>query len=61
MTASGCGAFYAGRGVKPAIEVWERLPEGAWRHREFRAGETAEIEALPARLPVDEVYLVFRP
>jgi hypothetical protein len=34
---------------------------GAWRRREFGAGETAEIEALPARLLVDEIYLGFRP
>jgi Uma2 family endonuclease len=43
----------------PAIEVHERMPDGAWRRREFSAGHTAEIEALPARLVVDEVYLTF--
>jgi Uma2 family endonuclease len=45
----------------PSIEVWERTSDGAWRRREFGPGQTAEIEALPARLPVDEVYLGFRP
>ena len=45
----------------PAIEVWERTSEGAWRRREFGAGQAAEIEALPARLSVDEVYQGFRP
>jgi Uma2 family endonuclease len=44
----------------PTIEVWERT-DGAWRRREFGAGQAAEIEALPARLLVDEVYLGFRP
>ncbi len=43
----------------PAIEVWERTSDGAWRRREFSAGQTAEIEALPARLVVDEIYLGF--
>jgi hypothetical protein len=39
----------------------ERDSRGAWRRREFEAGQAAEIEALPARLLVDEVYLGFRP
>jgi Uma2 family endonuclease len=45
----------------PAIEVWERAEDGAWRRREFGPGQVAEIEALPARLLVDEVSLGFRP
>jgi Uma2 family endonuclease len=45
----------------PAIEVWERTSDGAWGRHEFGAGQAAEIEALPARLLVDEVYLGFRP
>jgi Uma2 family endonuclease len=44
-----------------SIEVWERGPEDAWRRREYGAGQTAGIEALPAHLVVDEVYLGFRP
>jgi hypothetical protein len=43
----------------PTIEVWERTSDGAWRRREFVAGQAAEIEALPARLLVDEIYLGF--
>ncbi len=46
---------------EPMIEVWERTAEGAWRRGESRIGQTAVIEALPARLVVDEVYLGFRP
>ena len=46
----------------PAIEIWERTSDGAWSRREFGSGQTADIEALPsARLPVDEVYMGFRP
>jgi Uma2 family endonuclease len=45
----------------PAIEVWERASDETWRRREFGPAEEAVIEALPARLPVDEVYLGFRP
>ena len=45
----------------PSIDVWERAEGGAWRRREFGAGQVAEIEALPARLAVDEVYQGFRP
>ena len=45
----------------PTIEVWERIPEGAWHRREFGVGQAAEIEALPASLLVDELYLGFRP
>jgi len=45
----------------PTIEVWERAPDGAWRRRESGVGQSAEIEALSARLLVDEVYLGFRP
>lgn len=44
-----------------AIEVWERTSATDWRHREFGAGQAAEIEALSARLLVDEVYLGFKP
>ena len=43
----------------PTIEVWERTADGAWRRREFVAGQAAEIESLPARLLVDEIYLGF--
>ena len=45
----------------PMIEVWDRAADGAWRRREFGPGQAAEIEALPAHLLVDEVYLGFRP
>jgi len=45
----------------PKIEVWERTSEGDWRQRAFGTGQAAEIEALPARLLVDEVYLGFQP
>ncbi len=45
----------------PAIEIWERTPEGAWRRGEYGPGQAAVIEALPARLVVDEVYLGFKP
>jgi Uma2 family endonuclease len=45
----------------PAIEVWERRPDGGWGRREFGAGQVAEIEALPARLVVDEIYASVRP
>ncbi|HSD27016.1 MAG TPA: Uma2 family endonuclease [Vicinamibacteria bacterium] len=44
-----------------AIEVWERTREGAWRRGEYGPGQAAAIEALPARLVVDEVYQGFRP
>jgi Uma2 family endonuclease len=40
----------------PAIEVWERTPDGSWHRREFGAGQSAEIEALPVVLVVDEIY-----
>ena len=43
------------------IEVWDRTADGAWRRREFGPGQAAEVEALPAHLLVDEVYLGFRP
>lgn len=39
------------------IEVWERGPDAAWNYREYGGGQIASIDALPARLPVDEVYL----
>ena len=45
----------------PAIEVWERAEGGTWRRREFGSGQVASIEALPARLAVDEVYEGVRP
>jgi Uma2 family endonuclease len=45
----------------PAIEVWERGPDSAWRRREFGPGQAAEIQALPARLLVDEIYLGSEP
>jgi Uma2 family endonuclease len=45
----------------PTIEVWERRADGSWGTKTFGAGEVAEVEVLPARLPVDEVYLGFRP
>ena len=45
----------------PAIEVWERGPDGAWRRGEFGPGQAAEIQALPARLLVDEIYLASEP
>jgi Uma2 family endonuclease len=44
----------------PGLELWQRTSEGPWEGREFGPGETAVIESLPARLPVDEVYLGFR-
>ena len=43
-----------------SIEVWERTAEGAWRRGESRAGQTAVIGTLSARLVVDEVYEGFR-
>ena len=43
----------------PAIEVWERASDGAWGRQEFGPGQAAEIQALPARLLVDEIYLGF--
>lgn len=46
---------------EPSIEVWERSTAGAWRRRAFGPGQLAEIEALSARLAVDEIYLGFRP
>jgi Uma2 family endonuclease len=45
----------------PAIEVWERTSDGTWGRREFGTGQAAEIQALPVRLLVDEIYLGFRP
>jgi Uma2 family endonuclease len=45
----------------PTIEVWARGSDGIWHPRTFVAGQVAEVEALPARPPVDEVYLGFRP
>jgi Uma2 family endonuclease len=45
----------------PAIEVWERTSDGTWGRREFGTGQAAEIQALPARLLVDEICLGFRP
>ena len=45
----------------PTIEVWERGPDSAWRRREFGPGQAADIQALPARLLVDEVYLGSEP
>jgi Uma2 family endonuclease len=45
----------------PSIEVWERTPDGTWSRRSFGTGQAAEIETLPARLPVDEIYLGFQP
>jgi Uma2 family endonuclease len=44
----------------PAVEVWERSSDDAWHRREYRPGQAAEIESLPARLPVDEIYLGFQ-
>jgi Uma2 family endonuclease len=41
----------------PSVEVWERGSDGAWRHGQFRAGDAAVIEPLPARLLLDEIYL----
>jgi Uma2 family endonuclease len=41
----------------PAIEIWERTPDGVWNRREFGRGQAASIEALPAQLIVDEIYL----
>jgi Uma2 family endonuclease len=45
----------------PSIEVWGRRPEDAWQHRAYGPGQVAVIDALPARLVVDEVYEGFRP
>ena len=42
------------------VDVWERPPEGAWNRRTLGAGQTADIEALPARLVVDDLYLAAR-
>lgn len=44
----------------PAIEVWERGRDGTWRMREFGPGQAVEIQALPARLFVDEIYVALR-
>jgi Uma2 family endonuclease len=44
----------------PCIEVWERRANDAWEQREFGAGQVATIDALPARLPVDEIYLALQ-
>ena len=44
----------------PEIEIQERTTEGEWRGKAYGAGETAVIEALPARLPVDEIYRGFQ-
>jgi Uma2 family endonuclease len=44
----------------PEIEVWERGPDGGFRRRAYSAGQVVEIEALPARLPVDQVYQSLR-
>jgi Uma2 family endonuclease len=41
----------------PIIEVWKRNSGDRWERREFGSGHLAEIEALAASLPVDEVYL----
>ena len=38
------------------VEVWQRRPSGPWDPRAFRSGQTAELEALPVRLVVDEIY-----
>jgi Uma2 family endonuclease len=40
-----------------AVEVWERTADDTWRCRAFGPGQIAHIDALHARLPVDEVYL----
>ncbi len=45
---------------EPRIEVWERVPAGAWSQRTSCSGEIANIESLPARLVVDEIYLASR-
>ncbi len=45
---------------EPCFEVWERLPDGAWRSRAFRSGETAELQWLPVRLALDEIYVAVR-
>lgn len=44
----------------PELELWERDRSGAWRRRVFGAGQTAELEAVPARLVVDELYAAAR-
>jgi Uma2 family endonuclease len=45
----------------PGIEIWERASTGEWRQSTFGPAETAVIDALPARLPVDEIYRGFQP
>jgi hypothetical protein len=45
----------------PSIEVWQRSADGTWGRRAFEPGQAAEIEALPARLLVDEIYLGLQP
>ncbi len=45
---------------EPEIEVWDRSTDGSWRSRAFGAGQTAELEALPVRLIVDEIYAAAR-
>jgi Uma2 family endonuclease len=45
----------------PTIEVWERASDGAWGRQESGPGQVAEIQALPARLLVDEIYHGFGP
>lgn len=44
-----------------AVEAWERMADDTWRSRTFGQGQIAHLDALPVRLPVDEVYLGVRP
>lgn len=42
---------------EPSLEVWERGQEGSWRLRTFGPGQVAELDTLPIRLVVDDLYL----
>lgn len=45
---------------EPSVEVWQRLPDGAWAHTAFGSGEIAVLDVVSARLDVDEIYAAAR-
>jgi hypothetical protein len=45
---------------KPEIELWEAAAEGPWRSRSFGPGQTVDVQLLPVRLVVDEIYAAAR-